>query len=161
PDYRFRTPVLRDGEIGPDGTLSGNLYLRGAGDPSLSQRFWRDQNPMDALAKEVASAGIKRVHGDIVGDASAFDDKLIPDGWKTSDLGAAYAARVSARSLDENLMWVVVKPEGGKASVSLEPATTSVPIESAVSLTGGTGGRINASRRPDGTVVVRGSIGAR
>ena len=32
----FKTSALRDGELGPDGTLAGNLYLRGSGDPSLS-----------------------------------------------------------------------------------------------------------------------------
>jgi serine-type D-Ala-D-Ala carboxypeptidase/endopeptidase (penicillin-binding protein 4) len=159
PDFTFRTPVLHDGQLGPDGTLNGNLYLRGTGDPSLSSRFWHDEQPMDALAKEVAAAGVKRVHGDIVGDASAFDEKLIPDGWKTSYLGAAYAARVSALSLNENLVWVVVAPNGGKASVTLEPATTSIPVQSSVVVSGGSGGRISAARRPDGSISVRGSIG--
>ena len=160
PDYTFRTPALRDGQLGGDGTLNGNLYLRGVGDPSLSSRFWHDENPMDVLAKQVADAGVKRVHGDIVGDATAFDDKLVPDGWKTSYLGAAYAARVSALSLNENVVWVVVQSNGKKAVVSLEPASTAIEVESSVRLTGGSGGSISASRRPDGTISVRGSIGA-
>jgi len=131
------------------------------GDPSLGSRFWHNDEPMDVLAKQIAATGIKRVRGDIIGDASAFDEKLVPDGWKTSYLGASYAARVSALSLNENLVWVVVKPEGGRASVTLEPATTAIPVEASVSLTGGSGGRISASRRADGTISVRGSIGAR
>jgi D-alanyl-D-alanine carboxypeptidase/D-alanyl-D-alanine-endopeptidase (penicillin-binding protein 4) len=161
PDYTFHTPVLRDGAVGPDGSLAGNLYLRGVGDPSLSSRFWRDEEPMDALAKQIAAAGIKHIRGDIIGDATAFDDKLVPDGWKTSYLGASYAARVSALSLNENLIWVVAKPQGNKASVTLDPATTAIPIDGSVGLVGGSGGRIAASRSPDGTINVRGSIGER
>ena len=160
PDYTFRTPVLRDGPVSADGTLSGNLYLRGVGDPSMSPRFWHDEPPMDVLAKEIAAAGIKRVRGDIVGDATAFEDKLVPDGWKTSYLGAAYAARVSALSLNENLVWVAVRPAGGNALVTLEPATTVIPVESSVRLVGGSRGNISARRRADGAIVVRGTIGA-
>lgn len=160
PDHTFRTPVLRDGQIASDGSLSGNLYLRGSGDPSLSSRFWHEQEPMDALAHQIAAAGVKRVRGDIVGDASAFDDKLIPDGWKTSYLGAAYAARVSALSLNEGLVWVVVQPTGKTASVTLDPASTTVPVDGSVRLVGGTGGHITAVRRPDGGITVRGTIGA-
>jgi D-alanyl-D-alanine carboxypeptidase/D-alanyl-D-alanine-endopeptidase (penicillin-binding protein 4) len=141
--------------------LAGNLYLKGVGDPSLGTRFWHDQDPMDVLAKQIAAAGIKRVRGDIIGDASAFDDKLIPEGWKTSYLGAAYAARVSALSLNENLVWVAVRPDGNKAVVTLEPATTVLNVDASVRVVGGTGGRITASRRPDGTITVRGTIGAR
>lgn len=160
PDFTFKTPVLRDAAVGPDGTLNGNLYLRGVGDPSLSSRFWRDEPPMDALARQVAATGIRHVRGDIVGDASAFDDKLVPDGWKSSYLGASYAARVSALSLAENLIWVAVRPENGKASVTLEPPSTTIPIENNVRLVGGSGGNIAASRRPDGGISVRGTIGA-
>jgi D-alanyl-D-alanine carboxypeptidase/D-alanyl-D-alanine-endopeptidase (penicillin-binding protein 4) len=158
-DHTFRTPVLHDGSLKPDGTLDGNLYLKGVGDPSMSPRFWHDVEPMEALAKEIAATGIKRIHGDLVGDATAFEDKLVPDGWKTSYLGAAYAARVSALSLNENLGWVSVRPAGGNALVTLEPATTMIPVESSVRLVAGTGGVIRAVRRGDGAIVVSGTIG--
>lgn len=160
PDYTFRTSVFRDGPVGAGGIVAGNLYIRGVGDPSLSARFWHQQEPMDALAREIAGTGIKHIRGDIIGDATAFDDKLIPDGWKTSYLGAAYAARVSALSLNENLVWIVVKPQGGKAVVTLDPATTTIPVENLVHLTGGSGGHISAIHKPDGGLSVRGTIGA-
>jgi len=160
PDHTFRTTVFRDGDLKPDGTLEGNLYLKGDGDPALgSPRFWQGQNPLDLLAEKVAAAGIKRVSGAVIADGSAFDDKPIPDGWKTSYLGAAYAARVSALSLAENLTWVVVKPQGRTASVTLEPATTAVPVVGNVAVVGGSGGRISAARGSDGVIRVRGVIG--
>jgi D-alanyl-D-alanine carboxypeptidase/D-alanyl-D-alanine-endopeptidase (penicillin-binding protein 4) len=107
----------------------------------------------------VAQAGIKRVRGDIVGDASLFDSQTIPDGWKKSYLGAAYAARVSALSFNENLVWVAVKPNGDVADVTLEPATTTIPVKSTVRVIAGKGGRITASRQSDGSVLVRGTVG--
>lgn len=161
PDYVFKTPVLRDGTVSPDGVLTGSLYLRGVGDPSLSTRFWKGDNPMDALARQIAQSGIKRIRGNVVGDATAFDSRTIPDGWKKSYLGAAYAARVSALSLNENLVWVVVQPDGKTASVTLDPATTTIPVVNSVRLTGGSGGSIRATRQPDGSIVVKGSIGSR
>jgi len=160
PDHTFKTAVLHDGDVKDDGTLEGNLYLRGDGDPTFgSPRFWRDQNPLDLLAQRVAAAGIKRVRGAVVADATAFDDNPIPDGWKSSYLGAAYAARVSALTLAENLVWVAVRPEGGKAVVTLEPATTALPVSSSVRLVAGSGGSISAARGSDGVIHVRGTIG--
>lgn len=158
-DYVFKTPVLRDQQVAGDGSLNGNLYLRGVGDPSLSTRFWKGDTPMDALARQVVQAGIKRVRGDIVGDASAFDSRTIPDGWKRSYLGAAYAARVSALSLNENLVWVAVRANGDAAEVSLEPATRTIPVKSTVRVIAGKGGRITASRQADGSILVRGTVG--
>ncbi len=157
PEHTFSTDVLRDGAVGPDGTLSGNLYLRADGDPAMSARFFRDPNlPMETLARNVAAAGVKRVTGDLVYDASAFDDQRVPDGWKTTYLGAAYAARVSALSLNENLVWVVVRPDG---QVDLEPATSTIPLRNHVRVTSGRGGRIAARRTSDGAIDVSGSIG--
>ena len=161
PDFVFKTPVLRDGTISPDGVLTGSLYLRGVGDPSLSSRFWKGDTPMDALARQIAQTGIRRVRGDVVGDASAFDSRTIPDGWKKSYLGAAYAARVSALSLNENLVWVVVQPDEKVAAVTLDPATTAIPIQNLVRITSGSGGSIRAARQSDGSIIVKGSIGNR
>lgn len=160
PEHRFSTDVLRDTASAPGGVVTGNLYLRGDGDPSMSSRFWKDPNlPMTTLARSVAAGGVKHVNGDLVYDASAFDDQKIPDGWKTKYLGAAYAARVSALSLNENLVWVVVRPEGGSARVELEPATSTIPLTSNVRVVRGSGGRIVARQSGDG-IVVTGSVGA-
>jgi D-alanyl-D-alanine carboxypeptidase/D-alanyl-D-alanine-endopeptidase (penicillin-binding protein 4) len=160
PDYTFRTPVLRDGPVSPDGVLTGNLYVHGVGDPSLSTRFWKGEPPMDALARQVVQAGIRHVRGDVVGDASLFDSQLIPDGWKKTYLGAAYAARVSALSLNENLVWVVVQPNGASASVTLEPATTTIPVENSVRVISGGGSGIRVTHEADGSISVKGSIGS-
>jgi len=161
PEHRFSTDVLRDGPVGADGLVNGNIYLRADGDPSMSARFYKDPNlPMATLARSVAAAGVKHVKGDLVYDASAFDDQKIPDGWKTTYLGAAYAARVSALSLNENIVWVVVQPSGKSAAVTLEPATTAIPVRSTVRLVGGRGGRIIARRAADGGIDVSGSIGS-
>jgi len=161
PEHTFSTDVLRDAAVGADGTLGGSLYLRGDGDPSMSSRFWRDANyPMTTLARSVAAAGVRHVRGDLVYDASAFDDQRIPDGWKSSYLGAAYAARVSALSLNENLVWVVVQPDGNTARVSLEPATSTIPVRNQVRVVRGSGGHISAHRAADGTMLVSGTIGS-
>lgn len=161
PEHRFSTDVLRDAAVGADGTVGGNLYLRADGDPSMSSRFWKDPNyPMNTLAHSVAAAGVKHVKGDLVYDASAFDDQLIPEGWKTKYLGAAYAARVSALSLNEGLVWVAVQPQGGHANVTLEPASSTLPLKSSVRVVGGRGGRIVARQQHGDTVVVTGTVGA-
>ena len=161
PEHSFSTDVLRDGQLGSDGEVNGNIFLRADGDPSMSARFYKDPNlPMATLARSVAAAGVKHVKGDLVFDATAFDDQKIPEGWKTTYLGAAYAARVSALSLNENIVWVVVQPSGRTAAVSLEPMTTTIPVRSKVRLVGGRGGRIVARRAADGGIDVSGSIGS-
>ncbi|MEP6989741.1 MAG: D-alanyl-D-alanine carboxypeptidase/D-alanyl-D-alanine-endopeptidase [bacterium] len=161
PEFTFSTDVLRDGTVSPDGTVQGNLYLRGDGDPAMSARFFKDANlPMATLAHSVAAAGVKKVTGDLVYDASAFDDRKVPEGWKTKYLGAAYAAKVSALSLNENLVWVVVTPAGDAAQVTLDPVTTTIPLRSKVRLVSGRGGRIVAHRASDGGIDVTGTIGS-
>lgn len=164
PEYQLSTDVLRDGTLAPDGTLHGNLILRGDGDPALSGRFLDGgpNAPMQALAQRVAAAGIKRVTGDIIGDATGFDDAPIPDGWQTRYLGASYAARVSALSLDENVVWVAASPgpsSGSKAIVALEPATTALAVVNNARTVGGSGASLRMQKRSDGTIVVTGAIG--
>jgi D-alanyl-D-alanine carboxypeptidase/D-alanyl-D-alanine-endopeptidase (penicillin-binding protein 4) len=95
----------------------------------------------------------------VVADESAFDAERIPHGWNSSYLMSAYAAPVSALSLNENIVWIVARPENGKAVVELDPASTAIPVTSTVRLTGGSGGRIVARRSGNG-IAVSGSIGS-
>ena len=159
PEHTFQTEVLVDRGVS-GGVVNGNLYLRGGGDPTLSLRFWEGESPMDALARQVVATGIRRVTGDIIADESAFDSERIPLGWKNSYLASAYAAPVSALSLNENLVWIVARADNGKAVVELDPASDAMPITSTVKVVGGSGGRIVARRTADG-VGVSGVIGAR
>jgi D-alanyl-D-alanine carboxypeptidase/D-alanyl-D-alanine-endopeptidase (penicillin-binding protein 4) len=157
PQYRFSTDVLHDGSIGADGTLSGNVYLRGDGDPSLSGRYMQGGPgaPMKALADQLVAKGIRRVTGDVVGDATAFDDRTIPEGWLTRYLQSGYAARVSGLSLNENLVWVTIDPNG----VRLEPATSAIKLISNVRTVPGGGASLSIRRATDGTITVSGRIG--
>ena len=64
PEHSFSTDVLRDAPLGGDGTVSGNIYLRADGDPSMSARFYRDPDlPMATLARNVASRWSEARHG--------------------------------------------------------------------------------------------------
>ncbi|HEX8725715.1 MAG TPA: D-alanyl-D-alanine carboxypeptidase/D-alanyl-D-alanine-endopeptidase [Gemmatimonadaceae bacterium] len=163
PNYQIGTDVLRDGEMRAGGTLDGNLYLRGGGDPAMSMRFFGSANtPMDNLAHAIALTGLRHVTGDLVADASAFDGERIPEGWKRRYLSAAYAAPVSALSLNENVLWVAVTPGQGRADIALEPATTAFSTTSSVTLRPGRhDARIVVYRRPDGNLDVRGWIGTK
>ncbi len=166
PSYQLTTEILRDGTVSGDGTLRGSLYLHGGGDPSMSSRYQTGgpEAAMRALARIVADAGIKRVSGDIVGDAGAFDAKRIPDGWLGRYLNDSYAARVSPLSLNENLLNVVINPgkSGGAGVVSLQPPTVAYKVVNNTRTVAGTrGGRLVVSRTSDGTIVARGTIGSR
>jgi len=165
PNYQFSTDALRDGAVGPDGTLTGNLYLRGDGDPALSGKFLPGgpSAPMNKLADLVWQKGIKRITGNVIGDASGFDDQKIPAGWLTRYLQAGYAARVSALSLNENLIAVAVTPTspGQPANVTLEPSTSAIRVVANVRTVAGSGARLGFRKQGDGTIMANGSIGSR
>ena len=128
PDYRFETVVSTDAsELGP--TLSGNLYVRGTGDPSIvSEELWK-------LAESVRALGIERVEGDIVLDATYFDSasttsRVVAEGDR------AYHARTGALSLNFNSIAVHTTPSdraGAPAVVTLSPRTSFVELVGGVS----------------------------
>lgn len=162
PDGRFKTEVLRAGAIGTDGILRGDLVLRGAGDPTLSGKGddSTGEPPMEALARQVAEAGITRISGSIVGDASAFEDRHVPDGWRTRYLQRSYAARVSALSFNQNRMTVIVRPEGRHTEVSFEPAVSGVPLVNEVRVVRGRGANIDVKQDSSGSIRLTGWIGS-
>ncbi len=162
PGYRFRTEVLHTGTL-QNGRVDGDLILRGDGDPSLSTRFF-GRSPdaaMDTLAMRVVRAGIREVSGRVIGDASAFEARSIPEGWHPRILQDAYAGRVSALTLNENVVWVTIRPtrRGSAAEVVLEPATTAIPLRANVRTVAGRRSPLRFSRSNAG-ISVSGTIGA-
>src|SRR5579872_5093701 len=114
PEMRFQTDLEYDGTIDSEGTLQGNLYIRGGGDPCLgSDRIegvlsWDKQ--IVCWADVVAKLGIKRIEGEVIGDSSRWEKALAPPCWMWGDLGNYYGAGASALTFHENLYTLTFKP---------------------------------------------------
>ena len=89
---RLRTLELEVDGLPPelDGLRIAHLSDFHLGLPSLGERA--TERAVDWVAKR--RPDLVCVTGDLVYDATAFDDKRIPVGWNSTYLGAAYAARV-------------------------------------------------------------------
>ena len=65
PQYRWRTKIFTDGVI-RQGTLQGNLYLQGSGDPKLIPE------ELAKLMKDLQGLGIQKIDGNLFFDRSAY-----------------------------------------------------------------------------------------
>lgn len=155
PDFQYTTSFYADGPLLPGGTLDGNLILVGRGDPSLSGRFFADSATyaLDTFADALRRAGVRRVTGRLIGDASFFDDELVASGWEIGNLLWWYGARVSALSFNDNVVTMEVRPgpsAGAPAEVSFFPRSDGFRVANRAVTSGLRGGRsIGIARRPD------------
>ncbi|AKD55931.1 D-alanyl-D-alanine carboxypeptidase/D-alanyl-D-alanine endopeptidase [Spirosoma radiotolerans] len=123
PSYTYTTNLEYDGAV-KDSVLTGNVYIRGTGDPSLGSWRFPAYYDLPALLKSwsdaIRAAGIRKIQGTVVGDASLYDDLTTPGTWPFGDLGNYYGASLSALNINENLFRVFFRPGksvGAPASV--------------------------------------------
>lgn len=140
PDFRFRTTVYTNGSLQADGTVSGDIFLVGRGDPNLvdSSGELLERSALTQLAEKLQALGIRKIAGDVIGDDSYFVSVSHGSGWTASDLRATYGAPISALSVNNNVIWVHAVPTkvGRLVSVSLDPRTSHLRIRN-LALTGG------------------------
>jgi D-alanyl-D-alanine carboxypeptidase/D-alanyl-D-alanine-endopeptidase (penicillin-binding protein 4) len=90
-DFRFETSLKYDGNI-DNGTLDGNLFICGSGDPTLcSSEMETAKDSIVALwASAVKKTGILKINGRIIADESIFDTEGVSMKWLREDLGSNY-----------------------------------------------------------------------
>ena len=113
-DFKFKTCLFYEGDIDNEGTLKGNIYIKGGGDPSLGSPRIDTMADMKYLlpiwVENIRKQGIKKIDGAIVGDASIFDDTIAPPSWVYGDLGNYYGAGASGLTFHENTFRIIFKP---------------------------------------------------
>jgi D-alanyl-D-alanine carboxypeptidase/D-alanyl-D-alanine-endopeptidase (penicillin-binding protein 4) len=103
-DFKYQTQFGYSGTI-TDGTLNGDIVIKGSGDPTLgSPRYEssREEHILTLMIDAIRKAGIKKINGRIIGDDSIFGSQSIPDGWIYEDIGNYYGAGTSGLCWREN-----------------------------------------------------------
>jgi D-alanyl-D-alanine carboxypeptidase/D-alanyl-D-alanine-endopeptidase (penicillin-binding protein 4) len=113
PTYTPKTKFYIDGELKKDGTLKGNLWVRGGGDVSFSSRYYCAEDKefiaMQSLVDTLKKLGIKKIEGDVISDASDFGYDGNPDGWIWGDMGNYYGAGSSGLTYSDNILKLYYK----------------------------------------------------
>lgn len=103
-DYRYPTMLEYDGIL-ENGTLKGNLYIKGSGDPSLgSSHFAPGQNKfLTTWIAALQKAGIRHITGSVISDESIFDTEGASIKWLREDMGNYYAPGSYGLSIFDNM----------------------------------------------------------
>lgn len=135
PDFQFKTLLQYDGTFDvASGTLTGNVYIRGGGDPTLgSEKF--SSTVMDSMLfrmlNRIKDLGIKKINGQIVGDDEIFESIMAPGTWDWGDLGQYYGAGACGLTVSDNTLYYFLKSgaEGTPTSfVRMSPYIPNVTI---------------------------------
>lgn len=147
-DHRFRTRLVRRGEVDDKGELPGDLILLASGDPSFggratpqgeieftsSDHTYADGGSeteltaadplagLNDLAAQVVEAGIKRIRGDVL-----VDDRL----FEKAEGSGSGPGRLTPIMINDNLIDITIQPaeEGQAATLTWRPQTAAVQIE--------------------------------
>ena len=111
PKHQFITRIAYSGEIDSNGTLNGNIYIVGGGDPCLGAERYKKYygNFISQWAESIVQLGIDSINGRVIADASIFDEQMIPSTWIWADLGNYYGAGPSGLSIYENYCKIEMK----------------------------------------------------
>ena len=169
PEYRFKTEYAVNGQL-RDGVLTGNLVVKGYGDPSVvNERLMK-------VANELYLFGVEKITGAVIVDDTWFDGNEEARGWELEDApDRAYAAPVSATSVNYNAVAVYIRPAstaGQPAIVVIDPPTERVVLQGTVITEAvGSGVRLVSQKNDeatgknpihDGTLLtIEGSVGLR
>lgn len=127
PDYAWTTDVWADGAI-EDGVLTGDLVVKGYGDPTLTlERMW-------LLQRELRARGVRQIHGNLVLDSGHFDLPAIDPARFDAEPLALYNAAPGALVANFNATTLHLKPDGREVLIVPDIALPGVTLTSQLEL---------------------------
>ena len=142
PAHTWITQTYATGNIA-DGVLSGDLYLKGSGDPKLTQeQFW-------LLLRQLRARGVREIRGDLVLDHSAFAP-VAQDTAFDNKPERPYNVAPDALLLNFKALRLTIIPQEGKhVALLAEPTLADVDIVNLIETTGGSCGEWKDGLRVD------------
>lgn len=132
PTFTWQTDIFALGPI-VDGTLQGDLLLRGQGDPFLvTERVWQ-------MLRRIRQAGIERIDGDLLIDDSYFDvGEHDPAAFDRQPL-RAYNVAPNALLMNYKVVryWFAPADEAGKVDIWTDPPLANLEIDNRLRLKAG------------------------
>ena len=105
---RFHLPTFVHSKPTTDSIIGGNIWLVGRGDPSLASGSYASSlsfraTRMGMLARKIQAAGIRAIHGRVMGVVSYFQHDWFARGWKY-DFPIKEVALPSALTINGNVV---------------------------------------------------------
>ena len=132
PAFTWSTQVFVGGPIN-DGVLTGNLYIKGQGDPKLgAERLW-------LLMRRVRGLGIQSIQGDIVLDRLAFENMALDPADFDGEPSRPYNASADALLINFKSLLInfVPDPQAKVVRIHAEPPLSGVKIQATAPLVSG------------------------
>ncbi len=114
-DYKISTPIYATAKPNRTGTIHGDLIIVGHGDPTWNARrfgtnFWDIFEP---FVSAVTNAGIRRVTGDLIADATFFHGEPTGSSLTIDDFQNGECPYISALTINDGWAQVRVTPGPG------------------------------------------------
>ncbi len=151
-NYKFKTEFYSGGGIS-NGILHGGLYIKGFGDPTLSEGH------IGYIVFQLKQRGVKEIKGRILVDDSYFENARYAKGWKEEWKDDFYSPAISALSFNYNIieLKVYAAKSGQSPAVKIEPKGSNIQIINNA-VTSGKKGALRAAWQNDETIVLSGRI---
>ena len=125
-DFSYLTKLSYNGEIEFDGTLKGNIYIEGSGDPTLGctkfDQVLTFNKLLSSIVASIKEEGITCIDGDIIADESIITTQPVAPSWQWNDLGNYYASGAWGINVNENLYYIKF---GSRSTVGRRPKLKS------------------------------------
>jgi serine-type D-Ala-D-Ala carboxypeptidase/endopeptidase (penicillin-binding protein 4) len=141
-DTVLTTRFAADAPPGPDGTVTGDLWMIGGGDPLLSTAAYgamstngpRPSTDLAVTADRLVAAGVRRIAGSVVGDGSRYDDVRTVPEWPRRFLTQNVVGPLGGLIVNDG--WTV-DPDGpgpgvGTPGVAADPAQHAAEVMTAL-----------------------------
>jgi D-alanyl-D-alanine carboxypeptidase/D-alanyl-D-alanine-endopeptidase (penicillin-binding protein 4) len=127
-DFRYKT----------DFYISNNvLYIKGGGDPTISDRFYSDyKRAFYPLIESIKEHNITHIDK-IVLDISAFGNESLGVGWNSRDFNECFSAPFGALSINENCLKIETFVDNRVPYVSIYPHNNYTKVINYLKLTNG------------------------